>query len=412
MPETEIERVNRLFIEYGADFGKFEGLEKEINIYLKDLRNSFLASNQFEAIHGKFITVTDLVEQYELWLKELFPDLYSNHFKPYLAKEWGLNRMSSEEAQRIGDDMEAETGKLSVILPPPANLHCILHEHPENGKLILSDQRSAGVGSPEDPVNPDETFRELVTAFDNGRPITVIDVSADLSSPTRTPFEGVKYEQTHLPDGNATAETKDEYKRMAGIINENLTGGNNVLIHCNAGQTRSPTVVITYLMIYKDMSYHDALKYVYEIRRIILIGPTQDTMLQEIERELSVDEQDLEPQPEQGYDDDDEQRAIQESKESRKVQINELIRTKRREIAEKNETLESDTSFSDEMLIGEMQKLFDEIGILSSELDGLSGGGKRKSKKIKSKKRKKRRKSKKRTKRTKRRKSKKRTKRR
>lgn len=43
----------------------------------------------------------------------------------------------------------------------------------------------------------------------------------------------------------------------------------NILVHCNAGVSRSPTIIISYLMVFEKMSYDDAYGKVKEARSCI-----------------------------------------------------------------------------------------------------------------------------------------------
>jgi protein-tyrosine phosphatase len=49
--------------------------------------------------------------------------------------------------------------------------------------------------------------------------------------------------------------------------------GENVLVHCAAGVSRSATIVLSYLMRYHSMGLHDAIKYLRSKRRCICPNP-------------------------------------------------------------------------------------------------------------------------------------------
>lgn len=53
------------------------------------------------------------------------------------------------------------------------------------------------------------------------------------------------------------------------IINQCLNKKKAVLVHCQAGISRSTSIIITWLMIYKNMTYDEAFLYVKERRHII-----------------------------------------------------------------------------------------------------------------------------------------------
>jgi len=46
------------------------------------------------------------------------------------------------------------------------------------------------------------------------------------------------------------------------IINDNIKNNKKVLVHCQAGQSRSVSVIITWLMKYHNMAYNDAYNYI------------------------------------------------------------------------------------------------------------------------------------------------------
>jgi protein-tyrosine phosphatase len=62
----------------------------------------------------------------------------------------------------------------------------------------------------------------------------------------------------------------------------------NILIHCAAGISRSPTIVLAYLMKYHEMNLNDALRFVQEKRPIIHPNPGFQKQLQEYANELNL----------------------------------------------------------------------------------------------------------------------------
>jgi protein-tyrosine phosphatase len=55
-------------------------------------------------------------------------------------------------------------------------------------------------------------------------------------------------------------------------IHRHLVKGESVYVHCYAGRSRSPTVVVYYLMLYHDFSFPDALKWVERYRPCVNIN--------------------------------------------------------------------------------------------------------------------------------------------
>lgn len=66
-----------------------------------------------------------------------------------------------------------------------------------------------------------------------------------------------------LPESNIVPSIK----KCIDIIHANRK--ENILVHCNAGVSRSPTIVIAYLMIIMRLSYNDAYDKVQEARHCI-----------------------------------------------------------------------------------------------------------------------------------------------
>jgi protein tyrosine phosphatase len=79
----------------------------------------------------------------------------------------------------------------------------------------------------------------------------------------------------------AVDDTPDEAKRLYNLIkaeqvletiNNSLANNKTVLVHCHAGMQRSCTVVVCYLIKYKNMSIEEAIKLVKEKRHIAFLG--------------------------------------------------------------------------------------------------------------------------------------------
>jgi protein-tyrosine phosphatase len=59
------------------------------------------------------------------------------------------------------------------------------------------------------------------------------------------------------------------FYKVHEIISKAIKENKNVLVHCSSGMSRSPTLVIAYLMIEYKLFYDEALKYVKGRRYII-----------------------------------------------------------------------------------------------------------------------------------------------
>ncbi|XP_066981433.1 dual specificity protein phosphatase 19 [Macrobrachium rosenbergii] len=72
------------------------------------------------------------------------------------------------------------------------------------------------------------------------------------------------------------------------FIHNVVVGGGCVLVHCNAGVSRSASVVIAYLMRYYGMNYEEAFKFVKTKRSFIRPNTGFVEQLKEYEKKLGV----------------------------------------------------------------------------------------------------------------------------
>lgn len=75
-------------------------------------------------------------------------------------------------------------------------------------------------------------------------------------------FYNFQLEDNHL----YTYELLHSFHEIIKIIS--LNKNCNILIHCNEGKSRSVSIIILYLMIYKNMNYQDAYNYIKQKKRI------------------------------------------------------------------------------------------------------------------------------------------------
>ena len=87
--------------------------------------------------------------------------------------------------------------------------------------------------------------------------------------PTRPNHEpGLKYLHVSIQD-TPSARISQQFTRCIRFIAEALASGGVLLVHCQAGISRSATIIIAYLMKTKQMSYPEAVGCVYKSRPII-----------------------------------------------------------------------------------------------------------------------------------------------
>lgn len=85
-------------------------------------------------------------------------------------------------------------------------------------------------------------------------------------------YLGIKY-YTYLWDDTPNFNILKEMDNVTSFIHSLISKGNNVLVHCRAGVSRSASVVIAYLIRYYGMTPRDAYSYVKNRRPIINPNP-------------------------------------------------------------------------------------------------------------------------------------------
>lgn len=78
--------------------------------------------------------------------------------------------------------------------------------------------------------------------------------------------------------------------RAVNFIHRNATRGKTTYVHCKAGRGRSTTIVLCYLVEYKNMTPVSALEYVRARRPRVLLAPSQWKAVQEYKHWRSVSE--------------------------------------------------------------------------------------------------------------------------
>lgn len=112
---------------------------------------------------------------------------------------------------------------------------------------------------------------------------TVITVMKDLLE-----LPSGHFEQIHVAVADDNVDSLRPHLRdTCGTIHQRLMAGGSVLIHCSSGVSRSPTVVIAYFMLHRDLSLKDAYARVITARRCICPGTTFFHELQLLEAELT-----------------------------------------------------------------------------------------------------------------------------
>ena len=89
-------------------------------------------------------------------------------------------------------------------------------------------------------------------------------------------------------DDSMHAKLEEYFDSTSAWIQDALTNGESkVLVHCVVGASRSPTIVIAYLMAKKGMSYETALAPVHERRSVVWPNVGFVQQLKGLERRLN-----------------------------------------------------------------------------------------------------------------------------
>ncbi|CAF2720563.1 unnamed protein product [Rotaria sp. Silwood2] len=96
----------------------------------------------------------------------------------------------------------------------------------------------------------------------------VINISSECPSQDLGP--SVDYEKISIPD-LPTTSIQPYFDRLTDRIEQSLRQGRKTLVHCYVGRSRSASIILAYLMKYKQMSLREAFYYLRSRRPII--GP-------------------------------------------------------------------------------------------------------------------------------------------
>ncbi|KAK6529182.1 hypothetical protein TWF281_008367 [Arthrobotrys megalospora] len=99
-------------------------------------------------------------------------------------------------------------------------------------------------------------------------------------------LQGVTYHRLSLSD-DTDASIRDVSEEADSIIKSvHEEPGRKILLHCSAAISRSPTIVIAYLMKHHGMNLYNALGFVIQARASVCPNPGFLAQLKEMELEL------------------------------------------------------------------------------------------------------------------------------
>jgi len=117
----------------------------------------------------------------------------------------------------------------------------------------------------------------------------VLNVTSKL--PCHFKGQGIEYCQLQASD-SGYQNLKQYFAPAAKFIEEARSNGGKVLVHCQAGVSRSPTITVAYIMRRTQMGMADAYKYVKHLRSIV--SPNFNFLGQLLEFEKALENGDVE----------------------------------------------------------------------------------------------------------------------
>ncbi|CAF1607988.1 unnamed protein product [Rotaria sp. Silwood1] len=112
---------------------------------------------------------------------------------------------------------------------------------------------------------------------------SVINISSECPMQDLGPT--VDYEKISIPD-LPTTSIQPYFDRLTDRIDQSLRQGKKTLVHCYVGRSRSASIILAYLMKYKQMSLREAFYYLRSRRPII--GPNFGFIKQLVAYEKSL----------------------------------------------------------------------------------------------------------------------------
>lgn len=130
------------------------------------------------------------------------------------------------------------------------------------------------IGSHDAATNWDTLEKNNITCILN------VAVYAENAFPERLTYKNVSMYDV------GTYNIMQHFEECGYFIEKNLRDGHSVLVHCNAGISRSSTVIIAYLIRYQHMSLQKAMHLVRENRPVAQPNPGFMSQLKNYESSL------------------------------------------------------------------------------------------------------------------------------
>jgi atypical dual specificity phosphatase len=145
-------------------------------------------------------------------------------------------------------------------------------------------------------ILPDLLYLGPVSATSNDAFLKRQDITHVLSigkSPA-SHFEGITYERLSLTD-EEDSSISAAVDKACDVIDAVAVAKGNVLVHCSAAISRSPTIVAAYLMKRQGMTLRDSLMRLVDARGVVSPNPGFLRQLAEMEKEIFQGESTFDP---------------------------------------------------------------------------------------------------------------------
>jgi len=180
--------------------------------------------------------------------------------------------------------------------------------HPSKAKQLFS--RSSNASVPiffRDNGSTEISYTQYISLYEHQNPTEILPTiflgsKEDSEKVTRLKEIGITHilcvmsGQRHEVQGcklltvamadKGNSQLEDIMKRTFPFIEESQQKGNKLLIHCNSGQNRSPTLLISWLMSKNSWTFYHAHKYVKQARAIIQPNKSYVDQLRALDKKL------------------------------------------------------------------------------------------------------------------------------
>lgn len=164
-------------------------------------------------------------------------------------KKSSLKSCKTVITDSFGNKYEIERGQMKKL---ERGLPFVVDEKPD---LHVANIISGLYLSSQDPVVCNDILKKYKIEH-------ILSIGVNISEK----FDDIQYYNCDLLD-LPESDIIPSIKKCINIIHANRK--ENILVHCNAGVSRSPTIIIAYLMIMMELSYNEAYNKVKEIRSCI-----------------------------------------------------------------------------------------------------------------------------------------------